>query len=104
VCRVLEGAGYEVVAAASGDDALARHAGDRRTRLVLTDVALPGLGGLELAQRLAAERPDLRVLFMSGYVEPSLAGAAALDPAHDLLRKPFAPDELLRRVRAALDG
>jgi CheY-like chemotaxis protein len=87
----------------SADEAIALVANDA-TRLVLTDVALPGMSGLELARRLAAERPRVRVLLMSGYVEPALAGASGLDPAVDLLRKPFASEELLRRVRAALDA
>jgi signal transduction histidine kinase len=103
VRRVLEGAGYEVAAVPSGDEALADAARDGRTRLVLTDVVLPGMSGIELAGRLAAARPQLRVLFMSGYVEPALAGDGRLDPAKDLLRKPFAAEELLSRVRSALD-
>jgi len=104
VRRVLEGAGYEVAAASSGDEALALASRDGGTRLVLTDVALPGMNGLDLARRLAAERPQVRVLFMSGYIEPSLAVASGLDPGQELLRKPFAAEELLRRVRAALDA
>jgi len=74
------------------------------TRLLLTDVAMPGMSGVDLAARLRAAAPDLRVLFMSGYYDTGLAHAAAIDPARELVEKPFSPDVLLRRVRAALDG
>jgi signal transduction histidine kinase len=101
--RVLDRAGYDVTVAASGAEALQAFPGAPEPRLLLTDVAMPGMSGPDLAARLRAAAPDLRVLFMSGYYDAALADTAALDPARELVEKPFSPDVLLRRVRAALD-
>jgi two-component system cell cycle sensor histidine kinase/response regulator CckA len=103
--RLLTIAGYRVLAAAHGAEALrvvAAH--DGAVHLLLTDVVMPGMGGLELRERLRATHPELRVLFMSGYTEEAVARHGVLDPARDFLGKPFTAAELARRVRARLDG
>ena len=71
--------------------------------LLLTDVVLPEMSGMHLAQRAAKLRPGLRVVFMSGHIDPR-AGHAALPAGAVLLRKPFPPDELARVVRRGLDA
>ena len=65
---------------------------------------MPGLAGPALAERFAGVRPDARVLFMSGYAGDDLARRGLADDAAQFLPKPFTPDLLARRVRAALDG
>ena len=70
--------------------------------LLLTDVVMPGMGGPELAGRLAARRVDLRVLYVSGY--PDGGPGNLLQPGAALLGKPFSPGTLAARVRAVLDG
>jgi signal transduction histidine kinase/CheY-like chemotaxis protein len=98
----LERRGYRVLAAASGEEALKIAAGfDGTIHLLLTDVVMPGVKGPELADRLRAMRPGIRVLLMSGY-------AADVVTPNDLkeaklLSKPFAPPALLSAVRASLD-
>jgi signal transduction histidine kinase len=94
-------AGFRVLAARDGDEALRRAAAhDGRIDLLLSDVVMPGLSGPEVAHRLIEVRPDTRVLFMSGYASDVMADEG--DPGGDLLSKPFTPDELVVRVRAAL--
>ena len=100
--RTLERAGYRVTAATGGEAAeAAGRAG--RFDLLLSDVMMPGTGGIELARRLRAYNPGLRVLLMSGYHEVE-EGEQPAGPRFPLLAKPFEPAELLQRVRAALDG
>ena len=70
--------------------------------LLLTDVVLPEMSGMHLAQRATKLRPGLRVVFMSGHIDR--AGHAALPAGSVLLRKPFPPDELARVVRLGLDA
>jgi two-component system cell cycle sensor histidine kinase/response regulator CckA len=70
--------------------------------LLLTDIVLPEMSGMHLAQRLTKLQPNLKVVFMSGYIDPR-AGHAALPADARFLRKPFPPDELARIVRATLD-
>jgi CheY-like chemotaxis protein len=97
---ILRGCGYTVVEARHGDEALAvadRH--DGPFGLLVTDVVMPGLGGRELADRLADRWPQLRVLFLSGY-----GVDAAGVPGAKLLQKPFTAAELARRVRKVLDA
>jgi PAS domain S-box-containing protein len=98
--RVLERAGYRVVAAAGGEEALRRAAGEEAIDLVLTDVVMPGMSGVTVAERLRAERPGVRVLFMSGY--SSDLPEALASTGGSLLQKPFTPATLLDRVAEAI--
>ena len=103
--KVLERAGYRVVVAVGGADALAlaeRHAGP--IHLLLTDVVMPEMNGRELARRLAALRPGVRVLYMSGYADEAVAQHGVLDPDTAFLQKPFTPEGLAKKVRGVLDG
>ena len=102
--RMLEGIGYTVLVAADGEEALALaadHSG--AIDLLLTDVVMPKLGGAELANHLAARRPGLRVLFMSGYTQGAIAQHGVLLEGVSLLEKPFSRTDLTRAVREALD-
>jgi CheY-like chemotaxis protein len=100
--KALEKQGYRVLQARHGRDALLRlaeHQGP--VHLVITDIVMPEMGGGELARRLAGERPDLPVLFMSGYTDDEVA-AHGLGPDQSFLQKPFTSDVLGRKVREAL--
>jgi CheY-like chemotaxis protein len=100
VARVLRGAGHRVTAANDGAEALAvaSRAGEPFD-LLLSDVVMPGLGGLALARELRGRQPDLKVLLVSGYTEEASDASAA---GFDLLPKPFTAEELIERVRRAL--
>jgi PAS domain S-box-containing protein len=101
--RVLERVGYTVLAAADAEAATAiadRHAG--HIHLLLTDMMLPQLSGRELAARLSIHRPAIKVLFISGSTDGSIARLRMLEPATRFLDKPFSLDRLLRTVRQAL--
>ncbi len=103
--ETLERAGYRVLAAADGSAALAlasQHEG--AIDLLLTDVIMPGMNGRELAATLTRRRPEIRVLFASGYTDNVLAGQDALAPGVTLLDKPFTPAELEAKVREVLVG
>jgi len=102
--RVLTLAGYHVLQASDGAEALDVYdtAADR-IALVVTDVVMPRIGGPELATRLRAKRPGLKVLFTSGYTEDTLV-LQDLDPAQAFLQKPYLPAALTARVRALLDA
>jgi DNA-binding response OmpR family regulator len=103
--RVLRGAGYRVLAAEGADEAdRLADAHDGALDLLLTDVVMPGRSGPALADGLTARRAGLRVLFMSGYTDGQLQEHGVLLPGVTLLAKPFTPDQLVRRVRTALDG
>ncbi len=103
VRRVLESASMVVLSAQDAEEALllsAQHAGP--IDLLLTDVLMPGVNGIDLAQRLLAERPQMRVLFMSGYADHALVQREVVDAGRPFLQKPFAPDRLVSRVRDVL--
>jgi two-component system cell cycle sensor histidine kinase/response regulator CckA len=103
--RILSGAGYRVLSADGGVQALelaALH--DGAIDLLVSDVVMPGMLGKELAERLTDQRPDTRVLYMSGYAQPVLASQGTLDPGVALLEKPFTAADLLSAVRKRLDG
>jgi PAS domain S-box-containing protein len=96
--------GYAILEAASGPDALRlwkRHRG--AVDLLLTDVIMPQMSGRELADELKALRPDLKVLFMSGYTDDVIAQHGILDLATEFLQKPFTHETLGRKVREVLD-
>jgi PAS domain S-box-containing protein len=101
--RVLEREGYTVLAATDAESATAladRHAG--HIHLLITDVLLPRVSGRELAARLGIHRPAIKVLYVSGTAEGSLARHRMLEPGTTFLEKPFSLDRLLRSVRRAL--
>ena len=96
--------GYTVLEAAAPDDALRlsrAHVGP--LHLLITDVVMPGMSGLELSVRLRAERESLKVLCMSGYPEHPTMQGGAIVPDIRWLQKPFTPDRLSERVRQVLD-
>ena len=101
--RTLIAQGYHVLLAEDGADALdvaAEHNGD--IDLLITDVVMPNMGGEQLAQRITADRPGLRVLMASGYAESDLGRSDG--SCHAFLRKPCSPSELGQRVRELLDA
>jgi two-component system, cell cycle sensor histidine kinase and response regulator CckA len=105
VTRVLRRDGFVVLDAEGPQAALAvvaSHQGD--IDLVLTDVSMPGGNGVELVAALAADRPALRVLFISGYDRDGLAGVAEPPADARLLRKPFSVGDLLIAVREMMSG
>ena len=102
--HVLSDRGYRVLVASSGGEAF--YLCEQRPdpiHLLVTDVVMPGLSGPELAARLQAERPDLKVLYMSGYTGGALQHTAALASGHAFLQKPFTPIALAQAVRQVLD-
>lgn len=103
--EVLRKCGYTVLEAVDGGDALriaADHGGV--IDLLLTDVVMPGINGQELAKRLTAQRPGLRVLYVSGYTDNVIAHNGILDPGTCFLQKPFTPLLLTEKVREVLSS
>jgi PAS domain S-box-containing protein len=103
--EILVQSGYTVIGARHGGEALLigdQHAGP--IHVLVTDVVMPELGGRELANRLAARRPGLKVVYMSGYTDERLAHHGVLEPGTVFLRKPLTPDTLARKVREILDA
>jgi hypothetical protein len=105
VDRILTQSGYQVIVAAGGAEALEMsRTFPGHIDLLLTDVVMPHMLGNELAPQLVEARPDLRVLFMSGFAQPALAANGKLPPGLALLDKPFNEPTLLARVREVLDA
>src|SRR5438105_8556730 len=103
--QVLERVGYVVLEAPNGETALrlaAKHHGP--IQLLLTDVVMPGLSGRQLAEQLAKLRPDMKVLYTSGYADHAIVHHGILDSGIAYLQKPFTPEALGRRVRQVLDS
>ncbi len=95
--------GYRVLVAADAEEGITlAETAPFPIDMLLTDVVMPGMSGVELARRLRSKRPNLRVLLMSGYPGDDLAGE--LRDHQRFLRKPFTPFVLLEHVRAALAG
>ena len=104
VHMVLEKHGYTVLAAASGGEALAASAAHTGTiDLMITDLVMPGMDGKELAGRLRTLRPDVRVLYTSGYAQGMVEGHE-LDDGDAFLPKPYDQAELAAAIAAALGG
>ncbi|HUF13952.1 MAG TPA: PAS domain S-box protein [Longimicrobiales bacterium] len=101
--RILRRAGYTVLEAANGGEALLIARNSPRLDILVTDLVMPRMSGFSLAEELKGLRPDLRVLFMSGYSEDAASGNVPLDPAAAFLEKPFTAPALTGAVRRTLD-
>jgi two-component system cell cycle sensor histidine kinase/response regulator CckA len=103
--HVLTGCGYTVLEATGGDEALrvaGAHPGP--VQLLVSDVVMPGLGGRELADRLLARHPDMKVLFLSGYTHEAMERRGILEGQVNFLQKPFSTGALAHKVREVLDA
>ncbi len=102
---ILRHGGYHVLEASDREKAIqicGQHQGP--IHLMLTDVVMPGISGQEVAQRLAATRPDMKALFMSGYTDDTVIRHGVLNQNMAFLQKPFTTHGLLRKVREVLDA
>ena len=96
--------GYSVIEAADGPSGLRILQSNIQIDLLLTDVGLPGLNGRQLADAARTTRPDLRVLFVTGYAHNAAVGGAVLEPGMDIITKPFAFGTLVSKVREMIGG
>jgi PAS domain S-box-containing protein len=105
VAEVLEELGYSSIEASDGLSGLKVLRSDVRIDLLITDVGLPGgLNGRQMADAARANRPDLKVLFITGYAENAAIGNGHLEPGMHVLTKPFAMDILAARIRSVIAG
>lgn len=102
VAEILRSFGYEVIEANGPEEAIQAAENDQPIDLLLTDVRMPGMNGHYLARLLRQRRPDLKVLFMTGYGGDVLYRDGALEADLDVLEKPFSLDELSQRVEDVL--
>ncbi|HZZ81499.1 MAG TPA: response regulator [Gemmataceae bacterium] len=102
---VLQAQGYTVLSARHGGDALLIcEMQSKPIGLVITDVVMPQFSGRQLAERLQARQPGLKVLFMSGYTDDAIVHHGVLESGMPFLQKPFTPDSLARKLREVLDS
>lgn len=105
ISETLQRNGYRVLVAASGREALAiTGSHPNAIQLVITDVVMPQMSGRELAGKLKAQRPDIQVLFISGYTDQAITRNGGLESGANFLQKPFTPATLMRKVREILDA
>jgi PAS domain S-box-containing protein len=105
VCDTLQGQGYSVLTASDGVEALqVAEAHEGPIHLLLTDVVMPRLGGKALADRLRPRRPEMRVLFISGYTDNAIVHHSVLAEGVHFLSKPFELEALAHKVREVLDA
>jgi two-component system cell cycle sensor histidine kinase/response regulator CckA len=102
VRQVLEGVGFQVLVARSGEEAFAL-AEQHHVDVLLSDLMMPNIGGQEVAERLRAAHPELKVLYMSGYAESGILTDGVLPPRTAFLEKPFTFSDLTEKVQGLLD-
>ncbi|MGO4573245.1 PAS domain S-box protein [Microvirga sp. 2TAF3] len=103
IVDVLKELGYHALEAADGPAGLKVLRSKRRIDLLVTDVGLPGMNGRQLADAAREHRPDLKVLFITGYAENAAMASGFLDPGMEMITKPFAVDGLAKRIREMIE-
>jgi CheY-like chemotaxis protein len=103
ICEFLRGLGYRVLSANSGVKGLTVAKEQPHIDLLLTDMVMPKMSGMELAQLLRSLRPELKIMLMSGYSGDELLGPGMQEPYTAMLQKPFGLGTLAKRVRDTLD-
>ena len=102
---ILQSKGYLVLEAANGQMALDVSRNHQGTiQMMLTDVVMPGMSGRELADRLSPLRPDMKIIFMSGYTDDAIVRHGILGSGVSFIQKPFSPAVMARKIREVLDG
>ncbi|HEV8395751.1 MAG TPA: PAS domain S-box protein, partial [Vicinamibacterales bacterium] len=104
ICETLRRRGYTVIEAINGPDAIVKgRQPEVGIDVMLTDVVMPGMGGRRVAEVIRATRPNLKVVYMSGYTDSAIVDHGILEPGVTFVQKPFANDALLRKIRDVLD-
>jgi len=103
IVEVLSELGYRAIEAGDGPTGLAILQSDRRVDLLVTDIGLPGLNGRQVADGGRVSRPDLKVLFMTGYAENAALASGFLEPGMAMITKPFAMDAMASRIREIIE-
>lgn len=104
VTAMLSRSGYRVLTADTGENAVRLFRQHDKVDLLLTDVVAPGMSGPMIADQVAALKPDIRVLFMSGYDSTQVVQRYVVEKGYSLLIKPFTMEQLGQKVRAVLEG
>jgi PAS domain S-box-containing protein len=104
ILEILHDQGYRTLEAADGPSGLRILRKDKRIDLLITDVGLPGMNGRQLADQARETRPDLKILFITGYAESVAIADGFLQPGMEMITKPFDLDVLSRRIRAMISG
>jgi PAS domain S-box-containing protein len=103
ICETLRRRGYTVIEAINGPDAIVKGRQlDVPIDVMLTDVVMPGMGGRRVAEVIRATRPQLKVVYMSGYTDSAIVDHGILEPGVTFVQKPFATEALLRKIRDVL--
>lgn len=105
IVKVLKSKGYTIFGASNGEEALRFFERNENggIDLMITDVVMPHMGGIELVERLFAQYGSMKVLYMSGYTDTTIVNHGILKPGVEFLQKPFTPGSLIRKVRQVLD-
>jgi CheY-like chemotaxis protein len=104
IIDVLDGLGYKALEANDGPSGLRILQSPQRIDLLITDIGLPGLNGRQVADAARVTRPELKVLFMTGYAESAAFAKGILDPGMQMITKPFVMDVLAKRIRELVDA
>jgi signal transduction histidine kinase/TusA-related sulfurtransferase len=103
--KILQRFGYEVLDARDGEEALKvikEYEGP--IQLMLTDVVMPGMSGRDLSDSMQALRPEVKVIYMSGYTDDAIGHHGVIDPGVNFIEKPFTPESIARKVREVLEA